>query len=44
MGGSVSRPEVILNRRRDVREGETGCEIGPFEAQDAANVVPELTG
>ena len=38
------RPEVILNRRRDVREGEVTREIGPFEAQDAADVVPELDG
>src|SRR6266403_5061026 len=38
------RPEVILNRRCDVRAGETGREIGPFEAQDAADVVSELDG
>jgi len=34
------RPEVMLNRRRDVREGEFTREIGPFEAKKAADVMP----
>jgi len=38
------RPEVILNSRSDVREGEINREIGPLETQDAADVVPELDG
>jgi len=38
------RPEVILNRRRDVREGEIVREIGPFEAKDSEDVVSELDG
>jgi hypothetical protein len=37
-GGAV--PQVVLNRRRDVREGETARKIGPFEAKDAADVLP----
>ena len=32
------RPEVILNRRRDVREGETAREIGPFETRSGGHV------
>src|SRR5262249_9825086 len=41
--GAVGRgcPEVILNRRRDVLEGEIFSEIGPFEAKDTEDIVPE---
>src|SRR5437763_12217305 len=35
-------PEVILNRRRDVRECEIFSEIGPFEAKDTEDVLSDL--
>jgi hypothetical protein len=35
---------VILNRRRDVREGEIDREIGLFEAKDTEDVVSERDG
>ena len=34
------RPEVILNRRRDVPDREIPREIWPFEAKDFTNVAP----
>jgi len=38
------RPQVILNRRRDVREGEIFREIGAFETKDPEDVVSEPDG